>query len=271
MAHIPPIGLIAGEGDLPSYFARRARQKGFSPAIAAIRGAASPKLEKLGTEFAWLSLGQLGGLLSFLKKHHIRRVVMHGKIQPAQAFRQLKLDWKALSLFTRLRDRSGAMILKAVAGELSKSGVCLLDARFLMEGLLPRPGFQTKTRAGEAEIHSVRRGLKCARQLAALGVGQTIVLKKAAMIAVEGLEGTDETILRAGRWAGAGTIAVKAASPRQDWRFDVPTIGVKTIRSLARAKARGIVLEAGRCFILDREKTVQAADKNGIFILCLGR
>jgi UDP-2,3-diacylglucosamine hydrolase len=267
----PTIGLIAGEGDLPVHFARKAILGGFSPAIAAIRGAASPKLDKLGAEIAWLSIGQLGGLLSFFKKRNIVSAVMHGKIQPARAFRQLKLDWRALGFWAKLKDRSGEGILQALTCELNKEGIRLLDARFLMEDLLPRPGWLTKARARDADRQSIRRGLKFARQAAVLGVGQTVVVKKAAIVAVEAMEGTDETILRAGRLSGKGTISVKVASPRQDWRYDIPTIGPHTIRSLAKVKAGGLVMESGRCFLLDRERTLETADKNGIFILCLGR
>jgi DUF1009 family protein len=263
------IGLIAGRGELPLYFARQARQRGFSLSIAAIRGAASPRLEKMGKEFTWLSVGQLGGLLSFFKKLRVHRVVMHGKIQHAQAFQPLKLDWKTLCLLKRLKDRSGEGILNAVAGELFRAGIRLLDGRFLMSDLMPQSGCLTRTTPRKAEMRSFRRGLKCARQIAALGVGQTVVMKKEAVVAVEALEGTDETILRAGFRAGRGTIAVKTAGPRQDWRFDIPTVGVQTIRSLAKAGARGIVLEAGKCFLVNGPESAALADKNSIFILAV--
>ena len=130
-------------------------------------------------------------------------------------------------------------------------------------------GWATRGKADSASLKAIDYGLSRARALARLGVGQTVIVKKNAVAAVEAMEGTDETIRRAGRWAGAGTIAVKVAGPRQDWRFDVPTVGLKTIRSLAQAKARGIVVEAGRCFLLGGEKTVETADKEGIFMLAV--
>lgn len=262
----PVIGLIAGAGELPLYFARQARSRGYAVQTAALRGAAPKKIEKASDETLWISIGQLGALVSFFKKRGVRRAVMHGKVQHAQLFKNLRLDWKALSLWRRLKDRSGESLLRAVAGELAQNGTRLEDGRRWMEGILAPRGWITRGQAGPEWKPSMDYGLRLARRIARFNIGQTLVVKKSAVVAVEAMEGTDEAILRAGKWAGGGTIAVKAASPRQDWRFDVPTVGLKTIRTLARVKARGIVLEAGKAFLLDRERTVAEAEKNGIFI-----
>jgi UDP-2,3-diacylglucosamine hydrolase len=267
----PPssIGLIAGSGNLPLAFAQRARRLGFSVRAAALRGSAPASLEKHCEAVSWIGLGQLGSLLSFFREQGVKRAVMHGKVEHSIPLRGLRLDWKALALWTRLKDRSGEALLKAVAGELARKGVTLLDGRFLMDDLLVPRGWLTRRRASREQGPWIEAGRAKARGLARLGVGQTLMVKKGAVVAVEAVEGTDEAILRAGRWAGPGTLMVKVAGPHQDWRFDIPTIGPQTIRSLARARAVGLAVEAGRTFLLEREKTLDAAEEAGLFVLGL--
>jgi DUF1009 family protein len=268
---IPPtIGLIAGGGELPLWFARQARAKGFSLKTAAIRGVASRKLDRLSDDLVWISIGQLGALIQFFKKHKVRQAVMQGKVEHSQLFKNFRLDWKAVSIWAKLKDRSGEALLKAVAGELSHEGIKLKDGRFLMEKVLTPSGLLTGNIDRESE-KTVQYGLKRARALARLGVGQMIVVKNKAVVAVEAMEGTDAVIRRAGKWAGPGTIVIKVSSPRQDWRFDVPTMGPRTIQRLIEAKAAGIVLEAGRSFFLDRDRSLEKARKSGLFIRSISR
>lgn len=270
MAPSPIIGLIAGGGELPLLFARQAKKKGFRVQTAAIRGAAQPTLAKQSDSITWISIGQLGALIGFFKKQGVRRAVMHGKVQHSQLFRHFRLDWKAFRVWGRLKDRSGEALLKAVASELQNSGVRLLDGRTFMEQSLAPKGWVTRNHAPESSFkEALSHGLQQAGLLARHGIGQSIVVKGNALVAVEAMEGTDEVIRRAGHWAGPGTILVKVASPRQDWRFDIPTVGPGTIRSLARAKAAGIIIEAGRAFLLNREKTIALAEKKRIFILAV--
>ncbi len=259
------IGLIAGAGDLPVYFARQAKRSGFSLKTVAVRGAASTKLNQLSDEIIWVSIGQVGALLSFFNKKSISRVVMHGKVQHSSLFKSLRLDWKALSLWTRLKDRSGEAILKALADEMGRNGIRLQDSRFLMEEILPQPGWITGKPDAES-IKMIQYGLKKAKALAQLGIGQSLMIKKNAVVAAEAMEGTDETILRAGRCGGPGSILVKVSSPGQDWRFDVPTIGPKTLHALVRAKAKGVVIEAGKSFLLNQTELALTAKKFGLFI-----
>lgn len=269
MAKAPIIGLIAGGGELPFLFAREAKKRGFSLRTVAIRGSASPSLEKLSDAITWISIGQLGALTTFFNKQKVRRAVMHGKVQHSQLFRHFRLDWKALKVWSRLKDRSGEALLKAVAEELGRSGTALVDGRSFMEESLATKGWLTRTHAQGPAGETLAYGLRQARRLAQAGIGQTLLVKGNAVAAVEAMEGTDETIRRAGRWAGPGAVMVKVASPRQDWRFDIPTLGPRTLQSLVRAKAAGVVVEAGRAFILNRSKTLVLAEKNKIFILAV--
>ncbi|HTC22277.1 MAG TPA: UDP-2,3-diacylglucosamine diphosphatase LpxI [bacterium] len=264
-----PIGLIAGSGDLPLYFARQVKRKGLILKTAAIRGAASPSIEKLSDEVTWVSAGQLGALLSFFRKQGVQRAVMQGKVQHSLPFKNLRLDWKALSVWARLKNRSGEAILKAVAAELEKSKIELLDSRYLMEGIIAEPGWLAPVKNDTETQKTINYGLQQARILALAGIGQTLVVKRNAVVAVEAMEGTDETIRRSGKWGGADCVIIKVASPKQDWRFDVPTIGLKTIQRLIQAKARGLVVEAGKTFLLKKEETLNAAKKAGLFILAV--
>ncbi|HUO57654.1 MAG TPA: UDP-2,3-diacylglucosamine diphosphatase LpxI [bacterium] len=265
----PTVGLIAGSGDLPLHFIRQARAQGRTVITAAIRGAAASNVEKASDHTLWMSAGQLGTLLSYFKKQGVRQAVMQGKLQHADLFKNLRLDWKALSLWTRLEDRSGESVLKAVAGELSKTGIRLLDARFLMKDLLAPKGWLAPTKVDVKLKDSITYGLRVSRAVSKLKIGQSIAVKKNAVVAVEGMEGTDEMIRRAGKLAGPGIIVVKTASLNQDWRFDVPTIGPGTIHALVKAKARGIVVESGKSFVVARESTLATAGKNKIFIQCV--
>lgn len=266
MAASRVLGLIAGSGELPIAFAKEAVKKGYLLQTAAIRGAASPQLEKLSQATVWIAVGQVGKLLSFFKKRMVRQAVIHGKVQHSSLYQHLKMDLKALSLLARMKDHSGASILKTLARELSKNGTRLLDGRFLMEDFLPHRGLVCGPVPEGPLLESIRFGIGKAGVLAREGIGQTLVVKKKAVVAVEAMEGTDETIRRAGQWAGKGAIVVKVAAPDQDWRFDVPTVGPGTVRAMAKVQARGLVIPEGEAFLLEREKTLAIAKEHGMFI-----
>ena len=263
------IGLIAGGGDLPLAFAEQARARGYSLKVAAIQGEASPRLARRGDSLRWISIGQLGSLISFFKKEKVHQTVMQGRVRHDRIFKDLKFDLRALALLARTKNRSGETLLKAVAGELTRQGIQIRDSRFLMEEYLIQEGIPTRTKPNLRERASIQYSLPLARQLARAGIGQVLAVKNSAVAAVEAMEGTNEVIRRAGQVAGKGFILIKTASPRQDWRFDVPTLGMKTLENLARAGAAGLVAEAGRTFLLEKEKTIAFADRHGLFIQAL--
>jgi DUF1009 family protein len=258
------IGLIAGGGELPLHFARQAKTLGYSVHTVAVLGSASKVIEMHSDSVAWVSIGQAGKLISHFKKQKVHQAVMHGNVEHATLFKNLKLDLKALSLWIKLKDRSGEGLLKALADELKTQGILLKDCRFLMEHLLTSKGLMIGRVGGDKS--SVDYGIKQAKLIAGAGIGQTLVVKKNAVVAVEAMEGTDKTIQRAGEVAGPGTIVIKVTSPGQDWRFDVPTVGPETVQKLIQAKAKGLVLEAGKSFLLQKDKVAVLAKKNGFFI-----
>jgi hypothetical protein len=259
------IGLIAGGGNLPIYFAREAKAEGLLVHTVAVQGSASKEIEKISDSIQWVSISQVGALLAFFKKQGVHQAVMHGKVQHTELFKKFKLDLKALSLWIKLKDRSGEGLLKALADELKKQGVLLKDCRYLMNKVLTPKGFTVGKVDADSKA-TIAFGLKQAKTLARLGIGQTLVVKKSAVVAVEAMEGTDAAILRAGQCAGNGTIVIKVSSPRQDWRFDVPTVGIETIHKLIQIKAKGVVLEPEKSFLLQRDQLASLAKKHGFFI-----
>lgn len=266
-----PIGLIAGNGELPLRFAQEARRRGHPLFIAAVRGETSPAVERLGTQTQVLSVGQLGGLIKFFRRNGVKKAAMEGQIRHAHLFKNIRLDLKAATLLFFMKDRSGEAIMRAVSEELCKSGAEVMDCRTFLEDLVTKEGLLTQAKPKGDEIASIRYGFPLAKLFASKAVGQTLVVKKSAVVAVEAVEGTNEAIVRAGRLAGEGTVVVKVASPTHDWRFDVPTVGPATVQKLIQAKAAGIVLEAGASFLLQKEKTLDLANRHGIFIQVVKR
>ena len=266
-----PLGLIAGSGELPLHFAREAKRRGHPLFIAGVLGEAAPSMKRLGTETKFMSVGQLGGLISFFRRNGVKKAVMEGQVRHAHLFKNLRLDFRAAALLFRMKDRSGEAIMKAVAEELHKSGTDLMDCRNFLEDLVAQEGCLTRTRPRGEALSDIPFGLEMARLFAAKAVGQTLVARKKAVVAVEAVEGTNAAILRGGKLAGPGTVVVKTASPHHDWRFDVPTIGPATIRTLIRAKAAGLVMESGAAFLLQKKKTLALADRYGIFLQVVKR
>lgn len=263
---LKPIGLIAGAGELPALFAERARRAGYRLVIAALRGEADPGLASEADSFQWISIGQLGKLISFFRREETKQALMLGRVRHGKIFSNIRFDFKALAILARAKDRSGETLLREVAAELGRGGVRLLDARFLMGESLAERGTLTRRRPSLDQEATIRQGLRAARALARMAVGQSLLLKKGAVVAVEALEGTNEAIRRAGSLAGKGVILVKTANPRQDWRFDVPTVGLKTVECLREIGAAGLALEAGKSFLLEKEKTLAFADRHGLFL-----
>ena len=213
----------------------------------------------------------MGGLIKFFRRNGVKKAAMEGQIRHAHLFKNIRLDLKAATLLFFMKDRSGEAIMRAVSGELCKAGTEVMDCRTFLENIVAKEGVLTNAKPKGDAAASIRYGLPLAKLFASKAVGQTLVVKKSAVVAVEAVEGTNEAILRAGRLAGEGTVVVKVASPTHDWRFDVPTVGPATVQKLIQAKAAGIVLEAGASFLLQKEKTLSLAKRYGIFIQVVKR
>ena len=261
------LGIIAGNGVYPAELARSARSQGVSRIVAvAFRRETRPEIEALVDEVTWLPVGRLQALLDTFAGSGVRQVVMVGQISPTHLFRA-RPDRLMREVLGGLRERNAHTIFGAVGDRLADIGIELKPASLFMEAAMPDAGVLTKRGPSEAELADIQLGVRVARATSELDIGQTVVIKKGTILAVEAFEGTDITIKRAGRLGGAGSVVVKWSKPGHDVRFDIPVIGKKTLRILKKSRVSALALQAGRSILLEREHVVAAADQEGITIL----
>ncbi len=270
MSDFPPIeipetlGVIAGRGSYPWQLARSAHAQGVKRVVAfAFKRETEWAIERQADEVVWLHLGSLQALLDAVKAKGITRIAMAGQITPTRLF-SLRLDAKALAILRTLKTRNAHTIFGAIADELRGIGAELLPAYRFMETEMPAAGPLGWRAPDGREQADIRLGAQAAKVTSGLEIGQTVVVKEGTILAVEGFEGTDETIRRAGRLGGAGAVVVKVAKRGHDMRFDIPIIGLRTFRMLKKAKVSCLAVEAKRTILLEREKLVAEADRLGI-------
>ena len=276
------LGLIAGNGKFPFLVLDAARAQGYEVVVAAIKEETFPEIESRGAASVhWLSLGELSKLIETFKAEGVTRAVMAGQVKHKQIFSAIKPDWRLAKLLLSLGTRNTDSLLGAVAKVLADEGIVLENSTALLEPLLARAGVLTKRAPTEQERKNIEYGRAVGRRLAEYDIGQTVVIAEAACVAVEAMEGTDATIERAGRIMRSLSVrseavesepggessllsraltVVKIAKPKQDMRFDVPVIGLKTIETMARAGGSCLAVDAGRCLVIDGEAVMQAAD-----------
>jgi DUF1009 family protein len=246
--------------------ANAARKAGVEKiAAAAFTGETDPVLEEHVDAIEWMRVGQLGRLLKFFREQKIHQVIMAGQIAPSNLF-DLRPDWKALLLLAQLKQRNAESIFAAIANELSKVGVDLLPATTFLEGSLAQAGLIAGPKLSRREEQDVDFGWKIAKEIAGLDIGQTVIVKNGTIVAVEALEGTNDVIKRGGTLARKGAVMVKVAKPNQDMRFDVPVIGLETLRVAAEAGLRAIAVEATRTLLLEKDEIVDVANRLKISI-----
>jgi UDP-2,3-diacylglucosamine hydrolase len=265
------IGLIAGNGRFPFLALQGARGLGHDVTVVAIKEEAFPELEQAareaGADLHWVSLGQLGKCIKVLKAAGASQAIMAGQVKHAKIFSGIVPDLTLLSVLTKLKARNTDALIAAVADVLRGEGIELLNSTSFLEPLLARDGMMTRRGPAEDEREDLAFGWRVADAIAGLDVGQTIVVKDKAVVAVEAMEGTDAVIDRAGAIAGPGTRVIKVAKPNQDMRFDVPVIGVATVEAMRRAGATALAIDAGRTLVIDGSRVVTAADAAGITIV----
>ncbi|MGA9184772.1 MAG: UDP-2,3-diacylglucosamine diphosphatase LpxI [Candidatus Acidiferrales bacterium] len=260
-------GLIAGNGDFPFLVLEGARSRGIEMAVIAIREEASPALERAARRIHWVSLGELSRTIELLHQEGVKQAVMAGQVKHNKIFSAIKPDWKLAKLLFSLPSKNTDSLIGAVAKVLEEEGIELVDSTRFLGPLLPAAGALTRRAPDEAEAADIAYGRGVARQIAGLDLGQTVVVRDKACVAVEAMEGTDETIERAARIAGGQRlVVVKVSKPGQDMRFDVPVIGVKTIETMRRSNATALGIDAGRTLLFERDELILAADEAGIAI-----
>lgn len=261
-----PLGLIAGKGKFPLLLAQEAKKNGRDLVVIALKEEMDEDLDPYARSVHVVSVAKLDSIVQTLKKEGVRETVMAGRVQHTKLFSDLVPDFRTAQLILKIKDRRADTILSAVAEELKKDGITLLPSTTYLSHLLPEPGLLNQRKLNESEEKSVEFGIRMAQGIAALDIGQTVVVKRRTILAVEALEGTDACIRRAAQLGGENIVVVKTAKPNQDIRFDMPVIGMDTIRILAETKATVLAVEARKTLILEKEKCIQEADKFGISI-----
>ncbi|MDD5643995.1 MAG: UDP-2,3-diacylglucosamine diphosphatase LpxI [bacterium] len=263
------IGLIAGNNTFPVQFAKAARAEGVEKIVAVgFYGETMKELSKYVDELHWLKVGQLSMMIKIFKKTGVRSVVMVGQINPKIVLKNfIGLDFRLIKLIFRLKDRRADTVLKSIADEIEREGITLEDSTIFIKALIAPKGIITGKPLSRAQKTDVNFGVRMAKGISGLDIGQTVVVKNKSVVAVEAMDGTDETIKRSGRIAGSGTTVVKVAKPQQDMRFDVPVIGLETVKNAVSAGVQVIALEAGKTVFFDKEKVIDAAEKNNIKII----
>ncbi len=261
------LAVIAGQGDLPHLLAHEAKKMGYRVVFVALKPLQDSlprdidRTEKVG-------LGRFGKLLKVLKSNSVEEIVLAGKVPKTLMYgASVVPDAKALKLLRSLKDRKDDTIMKVVTEALESEGFRVRKTTDFAGQLLIKKGIYTKRRPSKEERKDITFGFKIAKEIGRLDIGQTVVVKSLAVMAVEAIEGTDEAILRGGHLAGEGAVVVKVSKPQQDMRFDVPTVGLRTLESMARAKARVLALEAGKTIVVGLKEMVSFADRHGISIL----
>jgi UDP-2,3-diacylglucosamine hydrolase len=260
-------GLIAGNGRFPFLVLEAARSQGIEMAVIALKEEASPELEKLAKRLHWVSLGELSKAIELMQGEGVKQAVMAGQVKHNKIFSAIRPDWKLAKLLFSLPRKNTDSLIGAVAKVLEEEGIELVDSTLFLKPLVPEAGVLTRRAPNEQESADIEYGLGVAREIAAMDVGQTVVISDQACVAVEAMEGTDETIERAGRYAqGKPLVVVKVSKPKQDMRFDVPVVGMPTVESMKRAGATALALDAGRTLLFERSILIAKADEAGIAI-----
>jgi DUF1009 family protein len=262
------IGLIAGNGQFPVLFARSAAAQGREVVAIAVREETTPELEKYVRRIYWIGVGQLKEFFAILEKEKFKQMVMAGQIRPSHIFdKNVQKDEKLNMFLKMVKDKRAASLLGELAGRLKKMGIKLLDSTtFLKDYLAPR-GVLTRLEPSSSQWQDIRFGASIARRIAGLDIGQTVVVKDKAILAIEAIEGTDEAIKRGGSLGKGGAVVVKVSNPRQDMRFDIPFIGPKTMDALISSSCSVLAIQAGKTLFLEKEKCLRIAEEKNICIV----
>ncbi|HEV2800265.1 MAG TPA: UDP-2,3-diacylglucosamine diphosphatase LpxI [Pyrinomonadaceae bacterium] len=262
-------GLIAGNGRFPFLVIEGARRAGVELSVAAIREETDPAIEREAARVEWVGIGQLGKMIRFFKREGVQKAIMAGQVKHVQIFSGALPDVRMLKMLLGLPRRNTDALIGGVAAELLKEGIELIDSTYFLQDHLPTEGKLTRRDADARERGDIEYGLEVAREIARLDLGQTIVVRARACVAVEAMEGTDACVRRAGELARGRLTVVKVAKPGQDMRFDVPVVGVPTVETMAQAGATCLCITAGKTLMFDRAEMIALADRHRIAVVAV--
>jgi DUF1009 family protein len=261
------IGIIAGGGQFPLLFIEAAHKAGRRVVVVAHKGETDEGVAQAADSVCWVKLGQLGKLISFLKRERVGETVFLGTITKTQIFRDILPDLKGISLWNKIDRKQDDAILRAIAETLEAEGIKVLESTLYLRHLLFPAGILTKKKPNKKQRRDIEFGWQNARAIGKLDIGQCVVIRDCSVLAVEAIEGTDATILRGGALAKEKSVVVKVKKPGQDFRFDLPATGITTIRSLQSVKGAVLAVEAGQSLLFDRELMIEEANKAGIVVV----
>jgi UDP-2,3-diacylglucosamine hydrolase len=260
-------GLIAGNGTFPFLVIEGARNAGASLSVVAIKEETEKRIEEVAEKVVWIGIGQLGKMIKFFKKEGVEKAIMAGQVKHVQIFSGAFPDLRMAKMLWNLPRRNTDSLIGGIADELAKEGIELIDSTFFIKDQLAPEGVLSKRKPDATEMENIEYGLKIANEIARLDLGQTIVVRAKACVAIEAMEGTDATIRRAGELANGKLTVVKVAKPDQDMRFDVPVVGVPTIETMTKAGATCLSLSAEKTLIFDREEMLKLANDHKISVV----
>ncbi|MCD4782050.1 MAG: UDP-2,3-diacylglucosamine diphosphatase LpxI [Candidatus Omnitrophica bacterium] len=262
------LGLIAGNGKFPIVFAQKARAKGYHVIAGGVQGDTSFFLRFFVDKYQAFHVGALLKLFEYFKAHQIQDVIMAGQVNPDNLFEaDIEFDDAFKNILQALKNRKADTIFAAIADKLKEYGMSLLDSTFLIKEYLAPQGAMTKRGPSLVELEDIAFGRQIAKQMGGIDIGQTVVVKEKAIVAIEAMEGTDRTIRRGGKIARRGAVVVKMSKPNQDFRFDVPVIGPRTIKNMIASQSGCIAIEAGKTIMIDKEICLKLANKAGVCIV----
>jgi len=263
------IGLIAGNGKFPLIFAEQAKREGVTLVTVAHRGETSEEIEKVADEVTWVYVGELGKIIRTFHTAEVTEAVMVGGIQKPRLFSGFRPDLRGAAFLARMRSREDDQLLRGVAEELEGEGIRVLESTLFLSQIIPSEGVLTRQSPNAEQWEDIRLGFRLAKEIGRLGVGQAVALKNGVVLAVEAVEGTDAAIRRGGGLGKEGIVLVKVSKPQQDLRFDVPTVGLDTVKVLHEVKGAVLAVEAGKTILLEKEKLLQEADRFGIAVVAV--
>ena len=262
------IGLIAGSGQFPVLFSKAALKNGFSVYTAAYLNEADQELTRLSEKIQWLHLGQVKRLIKFFKQNGVNRAVMLGAVRKTRLFTDVKPDMRAISIIAGMRNTHDDAIMRAFADSLEKENIKIEPSTFLLPELLATKGVWTNRKPSRSEKKDIAMGFSVAKEIGRLDIGQSVVVGGGSILAVEAIDGTDATIKRGGQLGKGEAVLVKVCKPNQDFRFDVPSVGVKTIETMSQYDVGVLAIEADRTVVFDRLEMTRMANENNIAIIC---
>jgi DUF1009 family protein len=259
--------LIAGNGRFPFLVLEGARSQGIEMAVIALKEEASPELQNVAKRLHWVSLGELSKAIALMQQEGVKRAVMAGQVKHNKIFSAIRPDWKLAKLLFSLPQKNTDSLIGAVAKIFEEEGIQFVDSTTFLKPLLPEAGVLTRRAPDDREAADMEYGLGLARHIAGMDIGQTVVIADRACVAVEAMEGTDETITRAARFAdGKPLVVVKVSKPKQDMRFDVPVVGLPTVEAMKKSGVTALAIDAERTLLFDRDQLIESADAAGIAI-----